>query len=180
MPCWHWIGATNRGGYGHISVKQEDGAWRPRTVHRVAYQIFIAPIPEGLELDHLCRVRHCCNPWHLEPVTKTVNVRRGMAPITSGQWLRDRTHCPQGHPYDDANTLVRNGRRHCRACARARARKNRAKAAAQRPPRSLRTHCGKGHEYTPDNTRPTSDGGRKCRACIREQSRAARERRNGR
>lgn len=179
-PCWHWTGSINRGGYGRISVKLDGGIWRPQSAHRVAYQIFIAPIPVGLELDHLCRVRNCCNPWHLDPVTKTVNVRRGLAHVTSGQWLRDRTHCPKGHPYDDANTAIRNGRRHCRACDRDRAQKNRSQVVIERPPKTQRTHCAAGHEYTPDNTRPTSDGKRKCRACVREQSRAARERRNAR
>jgi hypothetical protein len=128
LPCWQWTGAINRGGYGNINIKQDNGAWVPRTVHRVAYQILIGPIPEGLELDHLCRVRSCCNPWHLEPVTKTVNVRRGRAPKTSGAWLRAKTHCPHGHPYDEGNTRKSpSGRRHCRACERIRARKNRAR-----------------------------------------------------
>ncbi|MFC9891476.1 HNH endonuclease signature motif containing protein [Streptomyces pilosus] len=177
-PCWHWTGSVNRGGYGRISVKLDDGVWRPQSAHRAAYRIFIGPIPDGLELDHLCRVRKCCNPWHLEPVTKTVNVRRGLAPVTSGSWLRARTHCPQGHPYDEENTAKRNGRRHCRTCDRARAQRNRAKASAQRPPKAPRTHCSKGHEYTPENTRPVAGGRRKCRACVREESRIARERRN--
>ncbi|MFF8910548.1 HNH endonuclease signature motif containing protein [Streptomyces olivaceoviridis] len=178
-PCWRWNGSINRGGYGRVSVKLSDGIWRPQSAHRAAYQIFIAPIPEGLELDHLCRIRHCCNPWHLEPVTKTVNVRRGLAPITSGQWLRERTQCPKGHPYDEENTRVSpSSRRHCRACARDRARQNRAKATTQRPPKAPRTHCSKGHEYTAENTRPAGGGRRKCRACVREESRAARERRN--
>lgn len=129
LPCWQWTGATNRGGYGYINVKQEDGSWRPRTAHRAAYQALIAPIPDGLELDHLCRVRSCCNPWHLEPVTKTINVRRGLAPkVVSGKWQKARTECPQGHPYDQVNTARRNGRRHCRACDRERARRNKQRA----------------------------------------------------
>jgi hypothetical protein len=139
LPCWLWVGAINRGGYGHMSVKYEDG-WRVRTVHRVAFRILIGPIPEGLELDHLCRVRRCCNPWHLEPVTKTVNIRRGLAPVTSGRWLRDRTHCPKGHPYNEENTRVSSsGRRHCRTCDRDRAKRNRAKTAAQPLPKNPRT-----------------------------------------
>jgi hypothetical protein len=128
MPCWCWTGSINRGGYGRVNVKQSDGAWGPQTAHRVAYQIFVGPIPDGLEMDHLCRVRHCCNPWHLEPVTKTVNVRRGRGPKTSGTWLRAKTHCPHGHPYDAHNTRISpSGRRCCRACARIRARMNRAR-----------------------------------------------------
>lgn len=124
LPCWVWEGASNRGGYGFISVKHDNG-WRPVLNHRAAYMILIAPIPDGLEPDHLCRVRLCWNPWHLDPVTRLVNVRRGVAPSISGTWLRAKAQCPQGHPYDEANTSRRNGRRHCRACDRDRARRNR-------------------------------------------------------
>jgi hypothetical protein len=121
MPCWVWQGPPNRGGYGNLNVKHADG-WRPMLNHRAAYLILIGDIPSGLEPDHLCRVRLCWNPWHLDPVTRTVNIRRGLAPSTSGAWLRAKTHCPQGHPYDEGNTCRRNGRRHCRACDRERRR----------------------------------------------------------
>jgi hypothetical protein len=83
----------------------------------VTYQYFIAEIPEDLTLDHLCRNRACCNPWHLEPVTAVVNVMRGVAP--TAQHAR-ATECVSGHPFDDENTY-RNpttGQRSCRACAR--------------------------------------------------------------
>lgn len=125
LPCWVWKGRPNRGGYGVLNVKHSDGRWKPVLNHRAAYMILIGPIPDGLEPDHLCRVRLCWNPWHLDPVTRLVNVRRGIAPSISGTWLRSKTHCPQGHPYDEANTSRRNGRRHCRACDRERARRNR-------------------------------------------------------
>ena len=73
---------------------------------------------DGLEIDHLCRRRGCAQPLHLEPVTGLENMRRGIV----GRVNRAKTHCPQGHPYDEANThQSRSGRRNCRACARDRA-----------------------------------------------------------
>ncbi len=88
-----------------------------RGAHRVAYELSVADIPDGLELDHLCRVRHCVNPSHLEPVTPHENWARGQAiSILNAQ----KTHCPQGHAYDEANTYISGrGIRGCRACNRA-------------------------------------------------------------
>ncbi|WP_443035064.1 HNH endonuclease signature motif containing protein [Streptomyces sp. BE133] len=127
MPCWHWKGNLNQGGYGYISIKDAE-RWRTVLTHRLAYTIFMGEVPSGLDLDHLCRNRRCWNPWHLEPVTRLINVRRGIAPqVVSGKWQRGRTHCPQGHPYSLENTARRNGRRHCRACDRDRMRRSRQK-----------------------------------------------------
>ena len=70
--CHRWTGAHNSTGYGYVKV---DG--RQVSVHSVAYELFVGPIPEGLELDHLCRVRDCANPEHLEAVTRAENLRRG-------------------------------------------------------------------------------------------------------
>lgn len=104
--CWEWQAGKHPLGYGQFSL----GA-RSHLAHRVAYEHFRGPIPVDLELDHLCRVRHCVNPWHLEPVTHQENVRRGHNAI--------KTHCPHGHAYDDANTYIDAlGHRHCRTCDR--------------------------------------------------------------
>ena len=70
--CWQWTAATNGRGYGQIWI-----APKYMVAHRVAYKLFVGPVPEGLDLDHLCRNRGCVNPEHLEPVTRRENVRRG-------------------------------------------------------------------------------------------------------
>ena len=111
-PCWIWTATTNNGGYGQFWFDSKDvGA------HRWMYETLVGPIPEGLQIDHLCRVRNCINPKHLEPVTCGENVRRG------DHWCRRKTHCPQGHPYDEDNTLIyRSGSRACKECNRERGR----------------------------------------------------------
>jgi hypothetical protein len=69
--CWLWVGSIDRGGYGHF---RHEG--RLTKAHRVAYLTWVGPIPDGLELDHLCNIRHCINPAHLEAVTHKENMRR--------------------------------------------------------------------------------------------------------
>jgi hypothetical protein len=94
-------------GYGKINV----GGY-PRYAHRVVYEAIVGPIPDGLELDHLCRVPACVNPAHLEAVTHAVNIARGIG----GHHQLVKTHCPSGHEYNEANTKVYQGRRYCRRC----------------------------------------------------------------
>lgn len=111
--CWLWTGALNGHGYGVIKTNKE------RRVHRFVYETLVGPVPEGLELDHLCRVRRCCNPTHLEPVTHAENVLRGVSPMA--QQAR-QTHCIRGHEFTPENTYLRPDRfgRQCRTCNRAR------------------------------------------------------------
>lgn len=86
-------------------------------VHRVAYELRVGPIPEGMQIDHLCRVRRCVNPAHLEPVSQTENIRRGDS--FAGREAR-QTHCIYGHPFSFENTLLTKSERRCRACQRRR------------------------------------------------------------
>ena len=110
--CWIWTAARYPSGYGVFVVKH--GVLRP--AHRIAYLLTHGAIPDGLELDHLCRNRLCVNPDHLEPVTHQVNCLRGESP--SANHAR-RTSCVNGHPFDERNTHIRpDGSRKCRACDR--------------------------------------------------------------
>ena len=118
-PHWIWRGSKDGNGYGQMWV---DGRLRP--AHRIAYELFVGPISEGLELDHLCRVRDCVRPAHLEAVTRSVNVRRGLGPHMLAALNSTKTECLRGHPFDDENTYRRpDGDRGCRACMKIRARR---------------------------------------------------------
>lgn len=115
--CWIWTAGRNRDGYGCFCI----GNSRNRLAHRLSYEFFIGPIPDGLCLDHLCRNRGCVNPEHLEPVTHLENMRR--SPLDFGVYWRSKTHCSQGHPFDDENTGYSRShpsRRYCKACKRER------------------------------------------------------------
>jgi hypothetical protein len=116
--CWLWTAARqrkDRDSYGVIGVTA-GGRYRMHLAHRVSYELHVGTIPQGLQLDHLCRVRRCVNPEHLEPVTNRENSLRGL----KGRMV---THCPQGHEYTDANTYwAKVGTRSCRTCNRERQR----------------------------------------------------------
>ena len=134
--CWLWTGALTDKGYARIR-----GASKPVKAHRLSYELARGPIPDGLELDHLCRVRCCVNPAHLEPVTHAENVRRSIAAIGNPGALagsavqRAKTHCPSGHEYNEANTYRLLGSRFCRAC------RNRACREISRRKREARRNC---------------------------------------
>jgi hypothetical protein len=116
--CWVFEGAR-AWGYGRIGLTI-DGHKRVRQAHRVVYEALVGPVPEGLDLDHLCRNRACVNPNHLEPVTRQINLLRG---DTIPAHHAAKTHCPAGHAYDEANTGHDRGTRRCRACDRVKHRK---------------------------------------------------------
>jgi hypothetical protein len=121
--CWVWTRSRTEG-YGWMWLNG-----RGTQVHRVTYELLVGPIPAGLVIDHLCRVRACCNPAHMEPVTRGENVLRGET-ITAR--CAAKTHCPQGHPYDEVNTYRdRNGGRYCRRCQSLRAKARRELRALQ-------------------------------------------------
>lgn len=119
--CWEWTAARSHG-YGAYSINAKHVS-----AHRTSYLTLVGPIPEGLELDHLCRNRACVNPAHLEPVTSQVNTLRGESP--SAQQAR-QTHCQAGHEFTPANTRLSKGHRYCRECGREATRKAHAKAMA--------------------------------------------------
>ena len=113
--CWLWLGGRHSHGYG--SHNRHDYA------HRTAWELLVGPIPAGLTVDHLCRVRHCVNPAHMELVTNKENILRGES--VAAKYAR-RSCCVRGHEFTNENTLRVKGRsgRICRKCSRIRA-KNR-------------------------------------------------------
>jgi hypothetical protein len=106
--CWLWQGYVTPKGYGRVKWKG-----KVERVHRLVYETLVGEIPHGLVTDHLCRVRRCCNPAHVEPVTIAENTRRGIP----GRYNAKKTHCKRGHEFDAENTYLHRGRRQCRACA---------------------------------------------------------------
>jgi len=120
--CWGWLACNNGRGYGKFW-----SGGKMNYAHRIVWEHFHGPCPEGLELDHLCVNPGCVNPAHLEWVTHAENMRRGRAGQERGRQQRAKTHCPQGHPYDPTNTLLYRGKRYCRACRRETQRRTRAR-----------------------------------------------------
>lgn len=105
--CWLWTATYGRKtGYGRFGV----GNQVVKDAHVVSYELTYGPIPEGLEIDHKCRVRLCVRPDHLEAVTHSENMWR--SPLFNG----NKTHCVNGHEYTEENTAIHHGRRECRRC----------------------------------------------------------------
>jgi len=124
--CWEWLASKNIYGYGLYRNRGKQFM-----AHRWAYEQTIGPIPEGLDLDHLCRNRACVNPAHLEAVDRRTNLLRGETLTARNAAV---THCPRGHEYSGDNVrhrLTKRGTpvRFCRACSREKAREQKARAA---------------------------------------------------
>lgn len=106
--CWVWLGKHRPNGYGRASF-----SGLQTYAHRFSYMAFIGTIPEGLVIDHLCKVRGCVNPDHLEAVTQKLNLLR--SENFSGYKMR-QTHCGHGHLLEGSNIVLRKGRRNCLPC----------------------------------------------------------------
>src|SRR5258708_6449787 len=107
--CWVWQTALNEAGYGRVDWNGQ----RQRMAHKVIYELFYGPVPEGLEVDHLCLNPPCVNPAHLEAVTQLENIRRSH---TTGNGNGTRTHCRQGHAFTPENIYSWRGKRFCLKC----------------------------------------------------------------
>ena len=123
--CWVWQGQryphTDRQlPYGKINVgSRREGSRRNAKAHRISYETFVGPIPEGLTLDHMCDNPPCVNPDHLVPMTQRANNIKPTSRGASGRNAR-KTHCPAGHEYTPENTVVVRAKhgpaRRCRTC----------------------------------------------------------------
>lgn len=147
LSCWNYTGALTPSGYGRFYAQRN-----AEYAHRFSYRFMVGEIPDGLELDHLCRNRSCVNPWHLDPVTHRVNVLRG---DTFARRNAEKVHCPRGHLLDRE---MEHGRK-CNGCH-------------PNPFNRDKTHCKRGHEFNDENTYWFPNGvGRGCRACRRMHNR---------
>ena len=148
--CWGWRGHRDRRGYG---VVDRGGVKRP--AHRVAYELHVGAIPEGLTLDHLCRNRGCVNPAHLEAVTSGENVLRGESPTAINA---RKTHCIRGHALIPENLYPRKYGRQCKLCATDLRR-------AKKGQLDRKLFCRNGHPRTPENTYTFPSGHAVCKPC---------------
>jgi hypothetical protein len=114
--CWIWGASKNISGYGWIRSKGN-----MRGAHRVVYELLIGELDFKIHLHHICENTSCCNPYHLEPVTRKQHAsRHPLVPMALE--LKSRTHCPQGHEYTPENSMPRTGGKRCLICHRAQSR----------------------------------------------------------
>jgi hypothetical protein len=143
--CWLWTARLNASGYGTFGVNGK----RSTLVHRWSFENFVGPIPDGLVIDHLCRVRNCVNPDHLEAVTQRENILRGVSRVAMHA---KQTHCLRGHLLAGDNLrLLASGERACRSCEKIRAVKQRPAARERmRAKRQDPEYLAKHREYMRD------------------------------
>lgn len=152
--CWLWTAYTTPKGYGQFGV-----GGRTRIAHRLVYEVLVGEILDGLVTDHLCRVRCCVNPAHIEPVTNQENVLRGLGPTAANA---RKAHCKRGHEFTSENTYRDRKGRRCRTCGR----ESLARKQGERRREGLCIACGS----------PTVPGRRSCEACLKYQREWKRER----
>ena len=118
--CWEWNASRNSFGYGQLTIVGPNGK-RPRTTHRLSWELHVGPIPEGMCILHRCDNPPCVNPAHLFIGTKADNYRDMRAKGRDGSYNRQKTHCKYGHPFAGDNLVVLpSGERRCRTCDRTR------------------------------------------------------------
>lgn len=129
--CLRWTGALDGKGYGRIYLGGGKAGARITGTHQAAYREWVGPIPDGMEIDHLCKVTDCLEPTHLEAVTHRENILR--SDNFAGRFAR-QTHCKYGHEFTPENTYVplKRGGRHCRECHRIYEAERRARLKAER------------------------------------------------
>lgn len=152
--CWLWNGQINQGGYGFITLNK-----KTVLAHRASYEFLKEEIPKGLVIDHLCKVRNCVNPDHLEAVTLVENTMRGDCP-----WAINarKTHCSNGHEFSDKNTKKDSrGNRRCIQCAKEEGlRRN------SENPKADPFRCRRGHLYEEGSFYLVAGRLKKCKVCI--------------
>lgn len=111
--CWEWTAGKSSDGHAMMYLEG-----KMIYAHRWSYEYYNTVIPSKYIIDHLCRVRHCVNPNHLEAVTSKENVRRGDH-SRMGWNNKEKTHCPNNHEYSKENTYIKNKKyRVCATCAK--------------------------------------------------------------
>jgi hypothetical protein len=113
--CWVWKSTMGANGYGRFQITRKPFI-KESIAHRASYMIFKGPIPEGMDIDHVCRNRDCVNPGHLRILSHRENVLSGRTFAANN---RAKTHCPSGHEYSTENTYLFRGMRMCKECRRA-------------------------------------------------------------
>lgn len=157
--CLVWAGYLNEKGYPYFYDGQ-----RMRRAHRYIYESMIGTIADGLQIDHLCRNRACVRLSHLETVTHKENCQRGIG---------SKTHCKNGHEFDEQNTGYAKTQRYCIKCNRASSKAYR--LSRPRKGRTPRTHCPSNHPYEAGNIYINSKGHRECLICNRASKRRYQE-----
>jgi hypothetical protein len=157
--CWLWTAYISNRGYGTIGLTVGPNKSKSIYAHRLSYEMHHGPIPDGLVVDHICNVRRCVNPEHLQLLTPLANIERSDHPIYE---RRRQNVCVRGHDLTDpVNVYIRpsNGRRMCRACFRVRALERARKQGV--PERSAPQGCGTYSGYAAHYRR----GEKPCESC---------------
>ena len=163
--CWFWAGYRDPRGYGRFCRSVAANGGRPVAAHRLSYEMFIGPIPNGYQVHHLCINPSCCRPDHLEALDIPTHVKK------TASHASNQTHCIRGHEFTPENTRMYRGGRTCRACVAARWHWGHDPDYIPKGPHS-RLYCMNQHPLFGENMEliPLVDGRfrRRCKTCRRE------------